>query len=247
MRVLWQSLHTSFVQSSELLSFQNQFNAVRQPNDALQDFIDPCALLDHLHSKGDRLDEKNQILAALVTTAQEVGPAQKVATTMLWLALWPGLDALYRRLLRYFLQHPEDLVSEISDQFSKGIQCLDLNRVNRIAATLILNVEREIRTSLKASWVEAGLRDVMPDEQSEPQPSCVFALPDGIGTDEATALLTNQLEAWIGDDASLVISIAIHGNRQHEAGDDLGISAEAARKRYQRATRLLQKKIKIIL
>ena len=250
MRALWQSLHTNLMQSTETLSFQNHFESVRQSDDALRSFPDPCALLGCLHADGGDLDEKNRILAALVVAAQKTGSVRNAATTLLWLALWPGLDALYRRLLRHFLSSPEDLVSEISDRLTTGIHHLDLDRVHRIAATLIRNVERDIRRSLKAAWAEGAQRGDMPEDDfasSETHRTCILGLPDGIDTDAATALLKRQLQAWIGDDAALVVAVAVHGDRQHEAAAELGIAAATARKRYQRATRRLRIKIEEIL
>ena len=39
----------------------------------------------------------------------------------------------------------------------------------------------------------------------------------------------------VGDDAKLVIGAAIYGESQREVGERLGLTHEAARKRYQRA------------
>ncbi len=250
MRALWQSLHTSLMQSTETLPFQNHFEAVRQSDDTLQPFPDPCALLGRLHADGGDHEEKNRILAALVVAAQGTGPVRDTASTLLWLALWPGLDALYRRLLRYFASSPEELVSEISVRLTTGFHRLDLDRVHRIAATLIRNVERDIRRSLKTAWAVGAQRSDMPDDDfmnSEAHRTCILGLPNGIETDAATALLQRQLQVWIGDDAALVAAVAVHGDRQHEAAAKLGIAAEAARKRYQRATRRLRIKIEEIL
>jgi DNA-directed RNA polymerase specialized sigma24 family protein len=250
MRALWQALHTSLMQSTETLSFQNHFESVRQSDDALRPFPDPSALLGHQHAVGGDHEEKNRLLAALVVAAQGTGSGHNTATTLLWLALWPGLDALYRRLLRHFVSSPEELVSEISDRLTTGIQRLDLDRVCRIAATLIRNIERDIRRSLSAAWAEGAQRSDMPDDDllnSGTHRTCILGLPDGIDTDAATALLTKQLHAWIGDDAVLVVAVAVHGERQHEAATELGIAPETARKRYQRATRRLRIKIEEIL
>lgn len=250
MRALWQSLHMSLIQSTETLSFQNHFEAVRRADDALRRFPDPSALLGRLHADGGGHDEKNRVLAALIVVAQGSKPNRDTAATLLWLALWPGLDAIFRRLLRHFASSPEDLVSEISVRLTTGIHRLDFDRVHRIAATLIRNIERDIRRSLKASWAEGAQRGDMPDDDfmnSETHRTCILGLPAGIDTDRATALITKQLQAWIGDDAALVVAVAVHGDRQREAAAELGIAAEAARKRYQRAARRLRIKIEEIL
>ena len=45
----------------------------------------------------------------------------------------------------------------------------------------------------------------------------------------------------VGEDARLVRAVALHGFTQAEVGAVLGLSADAARKRYQRAVRRLRK------
>lgn len=180
-----------------------------------------------------------------MAVSQSSGPGSEVAVILLWLALWPGLDAMYRRLWRHFASAPDDLVSEISGRFAVGIHRLNLGRVRRVAATLLMNIEREIRTDLCKRWAEAARRDEMPNDRGEvasapgtsmtSQPSSVFGLPAGIDADSAAAMIRKVLAAMIGDDADLVVAVVIVGQGQHEAAGRLGISHEAARKRYQRS------------
>ena len=68
-------------------------------------------------------------------------------------------------------------------------------------------------------------------------------LPNGIDADLATDLLTERLRAWIGDDAAIVIAIAIVGESSHEVAARLGIDAAAVRQRYGRALRRLAEEI----
>ena len=250
MRALWQSLHTNLMQSSETLSLQDRYRSVRQSSGVLRPFPDPQTLLDHLHGDGGNPDQKNRVLATLVTVAQGSGPSHDCATVLLWLALWPGLDALYRRLLRHFSSNPEDLFSEITDRLTTGIDRLDLHRVRRIAATLIRNVERDIRRALRARWTEAALRDEMPadevlagDQQAHVSSSGFLPFVD---VDAEAAFIGALLEKWIGNDAQLVVAVAITGETQNEAALRLGISHDAARKRYQRAIRRLRLRIEEI-
>lgn len=246
MRALWQSLHANLVQCLEPLTVKMQFDTLRQAQPELRGFVDPCALLDHLHDLSGDLDEKDRVLAGLVTASQGSGPGREVAVILLWLALWPGLDALYRRLWRHFAAAPDDLVSEIADRFTAGIHRLDRGRVRRIAATLLLNVERDIRADLRKRWAEAARRDQMPDDCAEndsaagtvpptARPDSVFGLPPGVDADTAAAMIRENLATMIGDDADLVVAVVIVGEGQREAAGRLGISHDAARKRYQRS------------
>ena len=245
MRSLWLSLHERLVHSTETHSFQTHFEALRRSDDVLRPFAEPDALLEQLHGPDAGAEAKNRILAALVTAAQ-AGGSGEAAATMLWLALWPGLDAAYRRLLRFYASAPEDLVSEISGRFTAEIDRLDLARVQRIAATLTRNVERDIRRSLKARWADAAQRsdEAMDEVAPPPVPGAeLFDLPNGIDADVATDLLTERLRAWIGDDAAIVVAIAIVGESSHEVAARLGIDAAAVRQRYGRALRRLAEEI----
>lgn len=235
MRALWPSLHGDLMQSIDSLSFQQRFRAFHSGSEALRPFPDPHAVLSHLHADLGDPDRKNQILADLVVVAQGGAPYRDCGTVLLWLALWPGLDALYRRLLRHFPSAPEDLVSEISYRMTTGIHRLDLDRVHRIAATLLRNIERDIRKMLRIRRDEAASRVDMPEEDALPDPT-----PGPVDRSFDDARLAGLLDKWIGTDAALVLAVAVNGETQVEAGLRLGIGHEAARKRYQRAIRRLR-------
>ncbi|HET6377636.1 MAG TPA: hypothetical protein VFG05_04935 [Methylocella sp.] len=221
------------MRSSETLSFKQHFGHLRRSGDVLCPYRDPGALLDHLHSDDGSAEEKNAILSALVAAAQREGPAREAAGTLLWLALWPGLDALYRRLLRHFRAEPEELVAEIAARLTHGIARVDLALVSRIAATLLRNIERDIRRDLAARRREEALRADMPNE-------AVFGNePPDQGED-----LAGLLSALPGRDAGLLIAIFLRGESQLAASRWFGVSHDAARKRVQRAIRRLREGLK---
>jgi DNA-directed RNA polymerase specialized sigma24 family protein len=254
MRAIWQSLHANLMQSIETHNFRKQFETVRQTWPELWRFSDPYAVLDYLHSRSGDLDEKDRMLAVLVSEAQGDAAGRDIATTMLWLALWPGLDALHGRLWRRFTNSPEDLVSEICGRFTTSIHRANLGRIRRVAATLVLNVERDIRDNLKRKESEAKLRDDFPDQdgldarmyaatQGLAPEFSHFGLPPGIGADEAIVMIHGFLAGVVGEDADLITAVVILGEGQHEAATRLGISHDAARKRFQRAIRRLHQEM----
>jgi len=254
MRAIWQAVHANLMQSIDTHNLRKQFDGIRRTRPALRRFPDHYAVLDHLHSRSGDLDEKDQILAALVSEAQGTGAGRDAATTLLWLALWPGLDALYGRLWRYFPNTPEDLVSEITGRFTVAIHRADLRRIRRVAATLLRNVERAIRDDLGKKGAEASLRDDFPDQDDldarmhpenpgSASGSSRFGLPPGIGTDEAVVMIHEVLAGLLGEDADLVTAVVILGEGQREAAMRLGIGFEAARKRFQRAIRRLHQEM----
>lgn len=205
---------------------------------ALGTFADPAALFDALHGPGGDPAVRNAILAALVRRAQA---GVEAAGTVLLLVLWPGLDAVHRRLLRHFRGEPDVLVSDIAGRVVAGIHGLDLTRVNRVAATLIRNCERDIVRGLHRAWAESRRHITVDDEAvcgSRDGPE--FGLPADLGADYAAARLVDLIEPVVGADALLVVTIAVTGERQHTASEMFGLGAEAGRKRYQRALRRLR-------
>lgn len=244
MRAPWQSLHAKFAKSIETMATQTKFNALRQDWPELRCFPDHYALLDRLHDVSTGPEAKDVLLAALVTASQGTGRGRDLAVTLMWLALWPGLDAMYRRLWRYFSSVPDDLVSEISERFTTALHRLDLNRVNRIAATLLRNIEREIRTGLRARWAETARRSDMPDEEhvfSDGEPASLFGLPTSSDTDTVVSMIAGLLTRLVGEDAGLVLAVVVLGDGQREIAGRLGLSHDAVRKRFQRAIHRLRK------
>jgi len=248
MRALWRSLHDDLMQSIDTITFKKQFDLVRQSSPPIQRFADHYALLDYLHTPAGDLDNKDHILASLVAEAQRATPSGKVAIALLWLALWPGLDALHRRLFRYFAKAPDELVSEISDRFMAVLHRFEPSRVRRVAATILRNTERLIREGLRSEWQQAGRTEPLSDEEivrlsfarQHGRPETVFGLPPGTDSHTATAMLCRVLACQIGADAELVIAVAVLGELQNEAAARLAVSPGAARKRYQRAVARLR-------
>jgi DNA-directed RNA polymerase specialized sigma24 family protein len=242
MCALWRSLHDDLMRSIDTISFKKKFDAARESSPLLQRFADHYALLDYLHTHVGDLDAKDRLIASLVAEAQRSGPSAEAATVLLWLALWPGLDAVYRRLLRYFGKAPDELVSEISDRFMAVLHRFDGSRVRRVAATILRNTERLIRQDLRSEWQQAGRIDPVSDEEMarlafarQGRPETEFGFPPGTDSDTATAMLSTVLVSLIGADAELVIAVAVLGEPQNDAAARLAVSPCAARKRYQRA------------
>lgn len=249
MCALWHSLHDDLMRSIDTISFKKKFDAARQSSPPLQRFLDHYALLDHLHTPVGDLDAKDRLIASMVMEAQCSGPSTDAATVLLWLALWPGLDAVYRRLLRHFAKAPDELVSEISDRFMVVLHRFDGSRVRRVAATILRNTERLIRQELWSEWQRAGRTDPASDEdlarhafgRQHGRPETKFGFPPGTDSENAPAVLCTVLAPIIGaEDAELVIAVAVLGELQNEAAARLAIKPCAARKRYQRAVARLR-------
>lgn len=235
MRAHWHAIHADLVRSSNRLSFQSDFITLRTRQGALQDIPDPAALLERLHAKGGDPAAKNTILQTLVAEARD--PGSDTTLILVILALWPGLDAVYGRLWRHFRQEPEWLASEIAARIMQGIRTFDPERAHRVAATLIRNVERDIRRMLHSERATDLRKVELTDAAAvaEAAAPSVFGLVRGLDADRATAILGERLRALIGDDAALVLAIAVQGEMQRAAAIAAGLTYEVARKRYQRA------------
>jgi RNA polymerase sigma-70 factor (ECF subfamily) len=229
----WHEIRDHLMHSSSTFTFQRSFDAIRQAHAPLADFCDPAALLDRLHRGAGDVDRKNQILTALIRSAQGGGAGSDCAVTVLLLALWPGLDAIRRRSLYRRMGSRDEIAADMLSRTTVAIHCLDLTRVHWIAATILRNVERDMmRAHQRATPREYLISAFAPDNGlADPR------VDDGLQAD---------LPKVIGVDALLVIRVAIEGFTQAEAAAGLGIPGEAARKRYQRAIHRLRNAIKQI-
>jgi RNA polymerase sigma-70 factor (ECF subfamily) len=233
MSFTWHDFHGNLMHSSSTLNFQRGFATVRTCHRQLTRFADPAALLDHLH-RGDGLpDQKNLILGGLIQSAKANDRAGDCALTLMLLALWPGLDGVFRRSRARHLGQVDELASEILARATTAIRGLDLTRVNWIAATILKNVERDV---LRAHNRETSRQSVQ-DEFDTDLHGGIFEFSDPELDPEQ---LLAELTRLIGMDADLVLRVVIDGYTQAEAGQQLGLSEPAARKRFQRALKRLR-------
>lgn len=251
MRAGWEALHTSLVRSVRSLTADKNFNTLKKIEPGLQRFTGPIGLLDFLTSKGGSLDDKDDIYRALVTVVQRGGPESELATSLLWLGLWPGLDAVFRRALGFYFAAPEELVSDIGDRFTYSIHRADLSRIRRVAATLTRNTERDVRNGRLDERDELARRAEMPsddcsvlaDTHPEPDGASTLGLMQGLPAAREIAAIRDWLKPIVGADADLVIGAAIYGEHQSELGKRLGITHAAARKRFQRAIKRIRQRL----
>ena len=216
--------------------------SIRRRFSLLLHFDEPIGLVDFLNAKTGDLNEKDLVYEILIKIIQAKGPEAETASTILWLGLWPGLDALYRRRLKYFLGDPEELTSSISSAFSTRIERMDLSRVQRLASTIVRSTERDVMYVRRRQWSELETRVGQTDDDPDPwdrstknESDSLFGILTGLSTGVELAALRGCLLPISGDDTDLILTILFVGSSQKEAAEALGISHDAARKRYQRA------------
>jgi RNA polymerase sigma-70 factor (ECF subfamily) len=240
------ALHRSLVRSITTLKADLQFKAASQREEALRRFVAADALVAYLTNRDGDRDEKDRIYAALVRAVQAGTEWRDLAAALVWLGLWPGLDAIYGRRQRDFSGRTDELVTEISFILTKAIARLNLAGVNRVAATLVLNVDRHLVEALKRRWADAKCLVVLDDltamRHLESSRWRLTSADRELPVDAADLIAVRTwLAALVQGDADLVIGAALLGFDLHELADELGIGHEAARKRIQRAIRRIRR------
>lgn len=256
MRARWEALHAALDRSVRSLQAEQAFQQARQ-HPALARFDQPFEVVEYLASKGGDLDEKDRLLGVLVTLVQR-REHHELVSGLLWLGLWPGLDAVYRRRQRNFRGQPEELIAELADVFTSIIERLDLEVVHRVAATLVRSTARDLIDRRRRVWADADrivYRDTFEPvrdqddriivashldrlaraEWEASQAEAPLGLTQGLSFEDDVAELRVWLTEIIGVDAELLLAVLVLDETQREAGERLGLSHDAARKRFQRA------------
>src|SRR5450830_472972 len=142
MRGRWKAIHDDLMYSVSTQPAEREFRENR--NESLKRFESPLALVGYLTSKAGDPGEKNGIYFDLVNAVRSRDDTTELAVSILWLGLWPALDAIYRRKLRFFALSPDELVSALCEHFAAAIGSADLEKIHRIASTLSMNAERRL-------------------------------------------------------------------------------------------------------
>jgi len=229
------------VKSVTTLKADVRFRQAAKDHSELSRFGSPDALTAYLATKDGDLDEKDGIYAILVHAAQSRSDWSELATALLWLGLWPGLDAIYRHRLQDFVGRVDDLVTDITIIFTATVRRIDLAGVNRLAATLVWNVKRDVGEKLKRRWED--------DARTADTEALDANLPGGqpqiddreLPVDANDFVAVKQwLTGIVQGEADLVIGVVLYGFDLHELADGLGIAHDAARKRFQRAIKRMR-------
>ncbi|GHC66394.1 sigma-70 family RNA polymerase sigma factor [Neogemmobacter tilapiae] len=211
-------------------------------HESLRRFADPAELLAFQSGASEEFLARNEVLRALCHEAKSEASNGDTSLLIVLLALWPGMDAIYGRLLRHFKSDPDELASEITARVVDGIRTIDLDKVTKIAATILMNAERDIRRRLAGEWLAAGSRRDLTDDMPAPTHSSVFGFAPEMGDADAdTARLRQRLEPLVGQDADLLLGVTVLGYTQQAAAISLGLAPDAGRKRHQRAVQKLRK------
>ena len=233
MRCTWEALHRSLMRRAESPAAHRAFRKEIQIYVMFEPFEHPVALVNYLTGTCRDLDYKDRIYKSLAWMAQTTGH-MSVAMVLLWLGLWPGLDALYRRQQKGHPGEAEELVSEIWDCFAIVLDRAELSRIHRVAATLIRNTERTLRAARRKEFPER--KDLIAPETSRIRSDISeLGLVPGLSPEQEISRLRTVIADLVGDDADLVIRAVVYGENHRELSQLLKISHEATRQRFHRA------------
>lgn len=208
---------------------------MRQAHPEFAQFPTIAALIEHQQSATTDGAMRFGLIRVLVAAAQSEQAFRSTSLIMVILALWPGLDAVYWRLWRGFPDARRDLAAEIMARLGEAIVTLDLERVSSVTATLLRNLERDVRRDLIRARQTAEAVQPISDPTIEAQATML----SWQGNPEARHLDDRLLDLG-PQDAHLLKRVFLVGETQEEAGRAIGLGAAAARKRFQRAVRKLR-------
>lgn len=196
-------------------------------------------------------DTKDRVYKTLLRLARSGPPHATIAWLLLLLGMWPSLERLLRAVSAD--DRWNDPIGDVLDAFTSLVDSLSLSTVNRVAAALSRGTRRELLAT-RGRHARLSARSLaVPDEDGAsifPEALSTFSPYDreersfvaneGANDDEELETIRAELKQVVGDDADLVIGAAIYGENQRVLGERLGISHEAARKRYQRTLKRLE-------
>ncbi len=218
----------------------SDFDIMKGRQEVLRRFGRPQDLLDFLTERGSvHPEEKNQVLLGLLTCAAREDSFKGTARTLLFIAMFPALDRVFKSLRRFVGEtgDPEGrLTNDLYWAFHVEIEGWDFAARTRVAATLQLNIKRKVK---KQYILESTPQEIAPHKEAlVPAPVSDFPFAD---EDEIVSAL--QSMSRIKDqDLRLILGRFLHNKPFTELAAELGISEANARQRFHRTLARLRER-----
>ena len=229
---------------------KRDFQSLQKSHELFGRFDDPLKVIHFLNDgmAGDP-EEKNILLGSLIRCAHEYSDLSATIMVVLFVALFPALDRVFRTLLPFVsnTRYPEaKLANDIFWTFHKEIDSWDFNSRHRVAATLQMNVRRIV----KKQCIEDS---TPPPQPKEPFDACDYSMDqiwDQIVSEEQKPDVDIVKEGILDHspvkdiDLHLIVGRFVHGHTFEELAQQLGITKENARQRFRRAKKLIRSRKK---
>jgi hypothetical protein len=234
----WESLRKKLSRDIKSPAADRAFAKIKREHAVLADFLFPADVVAHLWNGDSDYERSNRILAALLEVAQR-GPEPALGRDALWLSLWPGLDAAYRRISRHRFERQVEVAAALSAAFLDLVARQRLDRVTQVAATLVRSSARDAIAALRRERGHGsdGFRtrlDLSPDD-FEAAPSLEQQFTD----------FAEYLKALGQIEAELAVEVFVFSETRAAAGARVGLGEEASHKRLVRAVRRLRAEIEL--
>lgn len=175
MRTFWLKTCRSFENRVYSAAFLPPYGRLQCGHPPIADFATPQELVAHLRSRLPLPKEKDPVFHSLLSAARETNGDRAAATSLLFLALAPGLSTVVHRTQRHFCCE-EDCVGQVTLWFFSKVARWNLANQSGIAANLCLSTLHGVLDDLKKEWADQG-RGVAALQ-------CARALSDGNGEDD---------------------------------------------------------------
>ncbi len=248
----WQALFGQILFSIRQPKKTADFQKIKSAAEPLDRFASVEELIGFLNDPqvGSR-EEKDAILSGVISSASQQPDLMATARDILLLAMRPALDRIFHSLLADVPESRDRegrLVNDMFCAFQQEIQTWDFHSRTRVAATLKLNVLRKVKRgyiveqrtntvdtdieNLPAASLE-NFRSPSPQETPMPCPADLSRIAEGI---------RSRLPSLKNVDLHLLVGRFVHDKPFSVLAQELGITEENARQRFNRVKKRIHAK-----
>lgn len=141
-------VHKRLASEARTTKFNKAYQQLRAQYPELLPYGSPELFIGTLHAASGDYAEKDRILYAVISAAQNEPELRQCSFSLLSLAMWPALEHSYYKLL-HLSCHLSNLFAEIHEHFLDELLRWNPSKRSRLAANLQLNVEKRIRQAVK--------------------------------------------------------------------------------------------------
>jgi hypothetical protein len=238
MRQQWERVRRDLSTTIRLPKIVRLYAEIARPRLELAPFETPSTLARHLEALRSDPAGNDLYLSVLDLWRRSAASHADVAGCVLWLGLWPLLDALYWRQRRFWAGEENDLISEIGRCLTTVLRATDVTRVASVALTLVRDTERDLKERR-----QADLADQNRDWSSVVLPWQACTTVGSEGEPERLADTTGAIKQQLGSDFELTVA-AYQSNCDYEVlRRQFGLADEEIRRRIRRAWRRIRTRV----